>query len=232
MYTALGEIYDLFKEDDDEKRAAYLSLFLPRGEGVDVGCGTGGLTHALYKRGYAVYGVDPSPVMLDRAVKKAGSEVRFIEGCAESFPYAHSLDFAVASNDVFNYVERPERAFKRVYGALKAGGVFAFDVSSAYKLKRVLADNTFSETKENVTYVWQNYREGNKLIIDFTVFSPFGETYIKTCETQVQYIRSQDVYERMLRKTGFAHVAAYAYYTNSGATNKTERILFVARKSE
>ncbi|MDE7395294.1 MAG: class I SAM-dependent methyltransferase [Clostridiales bacterium] len=232
MYTALGEIYDLFKEDDDEKRAAYLSGFLPKGEGVDIGCGTGGLTHALYKRGLGVYGVDASEVMLRRAVEKAGASVRFVLGDAESFPYAHTLDFAVASNDVFNYVGSPLAAFRHVYGALKKGGVFVFDISSAYKLCKVLAGNTFSETKEGITYIWQNFREGNKLFIDFTVFSPQGETYIKTSETQVQYVRTQAYFTKALQKTGFARVETYAYYTKANVTKKTERILFVAQKSE
>lgn len=232
MYTALGEIYDLFKEDDDEKRAAYLTGFLPQGEGVDIGCGTGGLTHALFKRGFGIYGVDASEVMLRRAVEKAGAGVRFVLGNAETFPYAHTLDFAVASNDVFNYVRSPLTAFRRVYGALKKGGVFAFDVSSAYKLRAILADNTFSETKENITYIWQNFREGNKLFIDFTVFSPQGETYIKTSETQVQYVRTQSYFLKALRQAGFARVDSYAYYTRANVTKKTERILFVAQKSE
>ena len=232
MYTALGEIYDCFKEDDDADRAAYLEGFLPKGEGVDIGCGTGGLTQALFRRGYAVYGVDASETMLRRAVEKAGASVRFVLGRAERFPYAHPLDFVLASNDVFNYIERPLTAFKHAYQALKKGGVLVFDVSSAYKLRYVLAGNTFSETKENVTYIWQNFLEGNKLFIDFTVFSPQGETYIKTSETQVQYVRSASYYGSALQKAGFTNIEQYAYYTKDAPTKKTNRILFAAHKSE
>ena len=232
MYTALGEIYDLFREDDDEKRAAYLADFLPKGEGADLGCGTGGLTQALYRRGYAVYGVDASEVMLRRAVERAGSSVRFVLGRAERFPYAHPLDFIVASNDVFNYIERPLTAFRQAFAALKKGGVFVFDVSSAYKLKHVLAGHTFSETKENITYIWQNFTEGNKLFIDFTVFSPQGETYIKTSETQVQFVRSARYYLNALQTAGFTQPKQYAYYTKAAPTKRTERILFAAHKPE
>ena len=232
MYTALGEIYDLFREDDDEKRAAYLADFLPQGEGVDLGCGTGGLTQALYRRGYAVYGVDASEVMLRTAVEKAGASVRFVLGRAERFPYAHPLDFVTASNDVLNYIERPLTLFRHAYGALKAGGVLVFDVSSAYKLKSVLAGHVFSETKENITYIWQNFREGSRLFIDFTVFSPQGATYIKTSETQVQFVRPASYYSRALQNAGFTQIQQYAYYTKDAPTKRTQRILFAAHKSE
>ena len=232
MYTALGEIYDLFREDDDETRAAYLADFLPKGEGVDLGCGTGGLTQALFLRGHAVYGVDASETMLRRAVTRFGSRVRFVLGRAEAFPYAHPLDFVVANNDLLNYIERPLTLFRRAYGALKKGGVFVFDVSSAYKLRRILAGNTFSETKENVTYIWQNALSGNKLFIDFTVFSPQGETYIKTSETQVQFVRSARYYADALQKAGFTQVERYAYGTKDAPAKTTQRILFAAQKTE
>ena len=178
MYTALAEVYDLFAESDAQKRGEYYARFLPAGgEGVDIGCGTGEVTLALYRLGFRVYGVDASAAMLSAASDKAlrsGADIRFIAGDAACVPYVHPLDFAVAANDVFNYVPRLAPAFASVYKALRSGGVFAFDMSSAYKLENVLAGNTFSETKNDITYVWKNFRSGNKLNIDFTVFSPRG----------------------------------------------------------
>lgn len=233
MYTALAQVYDLFGEHDEAARADYYARFLPKGEGADVGCGTGALTTELYRRGYRVYGIDSSRDMLQRATERAAREglpVRFIEGDARRIPYAHPLDFVLAANDVFNYVHRCAPAFEGIRAALKEGGIFAFDISSAYKLKNVLAGNTFSDTKEEVTYVWQNFRKGDKLNIEFTVFSPAGATYIKTCERQTQYAHAQAQIVADLQSAGFRTVKTYAFGTLRKPKENSMRLLFVAQK--
>ncbi len=233
MYSALAEVYDLFGEDDAEARADYYCNFLPRGEGMDLGCGTGALTLELEKRGYRVYGVDGSAAMLGKAAEKAtkaGRDIRFVLGDATDPPALHSLDFVLAANDVFNYVPHPNKAFAKIYRILSSGGVFAFDISSEYKLKNVLAGNTFSETKHDVTYVWRNFMERDRLIIDFTVFSPCGETYIKTCETQTQYVRKTEDVKNALVAAGFKSVKIYAFGKKTKPSEKTERVAFVAKK--
>jgi ubiquinone/menaquinone biosynthesis C-methylase UbiE len=47
------------------KRTAFIVDNCPRGEGLDVGCGTGVLAARLAGAGYEMSGVDPSPGMLD-----------------------------------------------------------------------------------------------------------------------------------------------------------------------
>lgn len=234
MYTALADVYDLFYEEDTQARTEYYARFLPaNGEGVDIGCGTGALTLALWRRGLRIYGLDKSAAMLSKASDAAlrmGANVRFVAGDAGDLRVLHPLDFAVAANDVYNYVPKLRNAFRSVWAALREGGVFAFDVSSAYKLREVLAGNVFSETKNDVTYVWKNFRSGNKLNIDFTVFTPAGASYIKTCETQTQYIRSCEEITAALREAGFRRVRAYAFYSTRKPTPKTERIVFIAEK--
>lgn len=233
MYTALGKVYDLFYENDAGKRADVYARYLPLGEGVDLGCGTGALTLELYKRGYRIAGADVSSEMLAQAAERAlraGARIRFTRGSAYDPLSAHPLDFVLAANDVCNYVPRLDKAFSNICGALRAGGVFAFDISSAYKLTQILAGNTFSETKENVTYVWQNCRKGNKLLIDFTVFTPEGELYRKSDETQTQYIRTEQEIADALAKAGFTDVRAYAFGKKDPPAQDAPRILFTARK--
>lgn len=234
MYTALADVYDIFYEDDSAARADYYASFLPEGgEGLDVGCGTGALTVALSRKGLRISGMDSSPDMLSKACDRAlreGARVRFVQGDASGFTVPHKLDFVVAALDVYNYVPKLSRAFTSAYEALREGGTFAFDISSEYKLKHVLAGNTFSETKQDVTYIWQNFLSGKKLTIDFTVFSPCGASYIKTCETQVQYVRSEKEITDALEAAGFKSVSAYAFGTRRKPRVSSERILFAAVK--
>ena len=234
MYTALAEVYDLFYDGDMSARADYYCGFIPSGaSGADLGCGTGVLTLEMYRRGYKVYGVDNSVSMLNKArerARNAGADIDFVVGDAAELPYIKQLDYVVAANDVFNYVGNADKAFKNVYAALRDEGVLAFDISSDYKLKNILDGNTFSETKRGVTYIWQNFRKRDKLIIDFTVFSPRGETYIKTCETQVQHIRSAEQITAALENAGFSTVKSYAFGKKSKPRENTERIAFIAKK--
>lgn len=233
MYTALAEVYDLFYEDDAEARAAYYLRELPTGEGVDIGCGTGALTRALYRSGRKVYGVDASEAMLRRAAQAAlreGLDIRFVRGDIRTLAVLHPLRFAVAALDVVNYIADPRLAFARVASALERGGMFAFDVSSEYKIRRILAGNTFSQTKNDVTYLWQNSMRGKRLTIDFTVFSPAGEAYIKTCETQTQYAHTEEELRVALAAAGFGDIRAYAFGTRRAPREKTERIAFFAVK--
>lgn len=234
MYTALSQVYDLFGENDEKSRADWYCKFLPHGgDGADLGCGTGTLTLELYRRGYKVYGIDSSAGMLGAAKEraaKAGADIKFVLGDARKMPFAHELDFVIAACDVFNYISKPAAAFAQVHAALKKGGVFAFDISSEYKLKNVLAGNTFSETKDDVTYVWRNFMRGNRLNIDFTVFSPQGASYIKTCETQVQYAHAESEILDLLAAAGFGEIKSYEFGKTCKPKEKTQRIAFAAKK--
>ena len=201
---------------------------------MDIGCGTGGLTLALSSLGYDIFGVDSSQIMLNAAYEKARKhrmQLRYVLGYAEKL-YSHfPLDFAVAALDVYNYVPDLNKAFKSAAAVLKNGGVLAFDISSEYKLRNILDGNTFSETKDDITYIWQNFLDGKKLVIDFTVFSPVDTSYIKTCETQIQYIRTVEEVKNALTEAGFESIQCYEFGALQPPNEKSERIAFVARKS-
>ena len=47
------------------KRTAFVLAHCPRGDGLDVGCGTGVLAERLASAGYQMVGVDPSKGMLE-----------------------------------------------------------------------------------------------------------------------------------------------------------------------
>jgi SAM-dependent methyltransferase len=97
---------------------------------VDLGCGTGRLTIALADAGHAVTGVDPNPVMLDRARAKPGAErVTWMHGRSGDIPEA-GFDVALMTSHVAQvFVDDGE--WLQVLGdlrrALVPGGVLTFD---------------------------------------------------------------------------------------------------------
>jgi SAM-dependent methyltransferase len=68
------------------KRAEYVASVCPRGDVLDVGCGTGALAARLALSGYAVTGVDPSQGMLD-VMRARSSAVRAVRGSGTELPF-------------------------------------------------------------------------------------------------------------------------------------------------
>ena len=213
-YSALGGKFEYLNSDCDyEKWSQYLIRTLnglnAGACGADVGCGNGYFTRALYKAGRDVCGVDISPEMLTKARELASSEgvrAEFLLGDITKLKLIKKVDFIVAINDCLNYVppERLAAAFSRVRANLKKGGAFVFDVSSEYKLKNVLADNLFAEDLDEITYLWFNKFDGEKVVMDITVFTSAGDGLFKRQdERRSQYVHRTEDVKAALASCGF-----------------------------
>ncbi len=106
---------------------------IPDGLVVDLGCGSGLWARELLGAGYRALGIDISAAMVEIARRKApGAEFRVGSLFEAGIP---SCDAVTAVSEVLNYLFDPEngergleRLFRRVYEALRPGGVFVFDV--------------------------------------------------------------------------------------------------------
>jgi SAM-dependent methyltransferase len=130
---ALASLHKKRYEQLSVRRARHLlALFrrhgVRRGSVVDLACGAGGWARELARRGYAVTGVDISPAMIALARKRA-PRARFFCASMTRVPLP-PCDAVTALGEAFNYVRRPadvRRTFRRVFRALRPGGVFVFD---------------------------------------------------------------------------------------------------------
>ena len=234
-YSALGRWFEYLNDDCGyEKWSQYLIERLKNSgagsRGVDIGCGNGYFTRALIKAGYSVVGVDISPQMLDGAQQlslKEGVRAEFLLGDITKLKLNFKADFAVAVNDCLNYVpkDKLKTAFSRVYSCLKKGGAFIFDISSAHKLKNIIGNNLFAEDNEDLTYLWFNKLEGDKVTMDLTFFEKQGENYVRSDERHVQYIHEEDGVCAALKDAGFA-VETEGHL----GQDKTERINFICTR--
>lgn len=115
---------------------------LQPGESVlDVGCGTGTLAIAARRwvgPAGSVYGVDASPSMIARASnksRKAGAEVMFEEGVAESLPFPDARFDVVLSTVMLHHLPRTARqqGVREMGRVLKPGGrLLAIDFGAAH----------------------------------------------------------------------------------------------------
>lgn len=101
---------------------------------LEVGCGTGNLT-IMAKRLHPdldVVGVDPDPLALARAVRKArGLSISFDQGYAQSLPYPDASFDRVLSALMLHHLdgEARERMAQEVFRVLRPGGaVYLMDI--------------------------------------------------------------------------------------------------------
>lgn len=98
------------------------------GRWLDVGCGTGELTHVVLERTEpsAVRGVDPSEAFIAYARRQPGdSRVRLEVGDAQALPFADGEFDATVAGLVLNFVPDKERAAAEMARVTRGGGVVA-----------------------------------------------------------------------------------------------------------
>lgn len=94
---------------------------------VDLGCGAGFLTNALARSGFQVTGVDASVASLVIAGRRDQARaVRYLHADARETGLDGGSADVVASMDLLEHVEDPERVVQEASRVLKPGGLFFF----------------------------------------------------------------------------------------------------------
>lgn len=100
-----------------------LKTLKPNSAILDIGCGTGHLTNEMKKKGYQVFGMEPSEEMLNYA-KKNFPDIEFKKGVSVNLPYPdNSFDFVIAI-EVLRYLSHEDvfNTYKEIYRVLKKDG--------------------------------------------------------------------------------------------------------------
>lgn len=183
-YSGFAYAYDFLMKDVDYDKWAkdiddiYKELNIKPKSVLELGCGTGNITTKLYKKGYNMIGSDLSEDMLMIAQEKAYESnlmINFILQDMRSINYRKKVDSVISICDGLNYITTDEdlvKVFKSVHNVLETDGIFLFDISTYFKLKNILGSNTFAESHDGASYIWENYFDEESEILDFdlTVF--------------------------------------------------------------
>ena len=130
---------------------------------LDLGCGTGNVTECLAGAGYDMTGIDMSEDMLNIAMKKradSGHDILYLCQEMQEFELYGTVRAVVSICDCINYVTEKEdivQTFRLVNNYLDPEGIFIFDMNTCYKYREILGDNTFAETREDSSFIWENY---------------------------------------------------------------------------
>lgn len=237
MYEILAKYYDDLMGDFDydayEKFALENLKNVWGGFGYDLASGSGEMAIRLKRNGFKVVGGDVSPEMLEKAIEKARKarlDVPFVFSDLNDLHLEKKCDFVTAVCDGFNYVKGKNlaAAFNEIYSALNDGGIFIFDVSSANKLENVLGNNLFYVDDENLTYLWQNTKKGEKIKMDLTFFERDGDVYRRFDESESQYIHKTKDVESALTAAGFSYRLFNEKFKKF--TERCNRLIVVAKK--
>lgn len=240
QYQDFAYVYDrLMHEDIDyDKWCDYIeNLFTLHGVSPDtlceLACGTGNMTCRMEKRGYKITASDISRDMLSIASEKLnGTELICSDMSKLTLP--EKYDAFLCMIDGINYVITPKAVldtFKTVKSHLNDGGVFVFDISSQYKLKHILGNETFIHSEYDVFYSWQNrfiekYNLSDMLL---NFFVRNSEVYERFEERHLQRGWSEEELTKMLKKAGFTEVSVYDELTFEKLSPECERMVFVCK---
>lgn len=240
-YSAFAAGYDRMMGDVDyDGWARYIDGFLKEAGAASVlecACGTGSLTVRLARMGYRITGADISEDMLMVARQKAlDAGLRLLPFVCQDMgciALHRPVDAVVAACDGVNYLlDGAEDFFASAHAALRPGGLLLFDVSSAYKLSDVLANNTFAATGADWAYIWENQYRPRLARTDMllTGFLKQGPAYVRFEERHSQRAYSEEELRASLTGCGFGDIRVYEAFTRSAPTAASERLQFTARK--
>lgn len=244
MYESFARVYDAFMDDTPYQQwCARIREILCRyritdGLVLDLGCGTGAMTRLLRDAGYDMIGADNSPEMLEIAREKEAwdpdSRILYLLQDMRSFELYGTVRAVVSICDCMNYLESEDdllQVFSLVNNYLDPGGIFLFDMNTAYKYETLLGDGTFAQSLDECSYIWENtwYPEEqiNEYGLTLFVQRPDG-LYERFEETHYQKAFSVERVSMLLEKAGLACLGVYDGYENMPAHARSERVLFAA----
>lgn len=244
QYDEFSNIYDALMDEVDYESWTEFIIKLFEKSGVtpknilDVACGTGNISIPLSKAGYNVCGVDISENMLSIAENKARTHrqnIKFIKQDIRELNINSTFDAIICACDGINYILKDEDLYKTFYGlyrVLKDDGIFIFDISSYYKLKYILNNNTFFDEKQGICYCWENEYDDNTSIITMRLnfFVPEGELYYRFEEVHQQRAYKSEMILEKLNECGFCGIETYDDFNFKEPDMKSERTFFLAKK--
>lgn len=256
-YGAFARYYDALTENVDyTARAAeihrligqYASDALQASEAdrnllLDLACGTGSFSEAMAALGWDVIGVDRSEDMLMQAYQKQAEAeqpgtVRYLRQDMRKLDLFGTISVTLCMLDSINHLPAPSdvrQVFSRVSLFTNPGGLFLFDVNTAYKHRCVLRDQCFVYEPDDAFCTWQNRLEDNAphypvhIQLDFFERSQNG-SYHRMTECFTEQIYPHEMLTELLAECGFTLLECLDGDSFAAPTDITQRLLYIARK--
>lgn len=245
-YTSFAAVYDTFMDNIPyEEWSVYLRGLLEEygvkeGLLLDLGCGTGTMTEILAESGYDMIGIDNSEDMLEIAMEKkaeSGHDILYLLQDMRAFELYGTVRGIVSICDSVNYITEEEElleVFRLANNYLDPKGVLIFDFNTVYKYRELLGDRTIAESRDECSFIWDNYyyeeEEINEYELNLFIREERSGLYRKYTETHFQRAYELETIRRLVEQSGLEYVTAYDAFTRDEPGEKSERIYVIARE--
>ncbi|MHB0857938.1 MAG: class I SAM-dependent DNA methyltransferase [Anaerolineae bacterium] len=244
IYRAYASVYDRSGQLGFSLRMLpYLQRLLERHAApgsvlLDLACGTGTIAVALAGEGWKVYAVDGSADMLVEARAKAESNGVTLFASQQDmrrFVLPERVHLATCLYDSMNYMLTNEdllAVFRRVYAALDAGGLFLFDMNTAWAMAMSWDDETYFTDSEDLSVILTSSYDASRqrVSVVVTCFEREGDLYRKIAERHTEQAYPNEQIATLLTDVGFRLEASYDCFTFKAPSPTSTRIMWVARR--
>jgi SAM-dependent methyltransferase len=250
IYSEYAAVYDASGQIAfSEQMIPYLRTILDRhlatkGTMVDLACGTGTVAIAMALQGWHVVGVDGSDAMLAQARTKAlalgealpDGRLSWQQADMRHFQLPQPVDLATCLYDSLNYMLTSEdllAVFRRVQAALSPGGLFLFDMNTAYALETYWDEQDYVTDSPDLTVIMASRHDygRHRSTVTVTCFERTNDLYRKIRETHVEQAYPHEHVATLLADTGFQIEASYTCFGLEAPDGRTPRVFWAARKS-
>lgn len=174
VYDEIGKTYDNTRKADPEIVRRILDHLSPSFSGryLDIGCGSGNYTQAVFSNGFNICGIDISDEMLEKARKKH-SEIEWIKGDAKSLPFQSIVFNGAISILATHHIKDIETAFRETFRVIDKGNFVIF-TSFPEQIERFWLNEYFPNLMKKASTVMHRPEE------IFTALKAAGFKNIKT----------------------------------------------------
>jgi ubiquinone/menaquinone biosynthesis C-methylase UbiE len=205
---------------------------------LDLACGTGTVAVAMARGGWQVHAVDASAEMLVEARAKANDGGLPIEWSLQDmrhFTVTQPVSLVTCLYDSMNYMLTDEdvlSTFRRVFRALQPGGLFLFDMNTAWAFATFWDDETYFTDTGELAVVFQSvyYPARQRTTVTVTCFQREGDLYRKIVERHTEQAYPAEQIATLLTDVGFRVEAQYDCFSFNAPTPTSGRIMWAARR--
>lgn len=244
-YSTIARYYDELMYDVDY--AGWVDYILRifrrynlRGTKVlDIACGTGIVAGYFAKYRYDITGIDLSEAMLEVAQERVQSkypQTQFIQADMTQFDLREHFDAVICLYDSLNYLLKEsqlQKAYQCAYNHLRPGGLYIFDMNTEFALSQIWGEGTTVRETKNLTSIWESEYNATTRIstLKLTFFARQDNGYyLRGQETHKETFYPYSTIRRLLDHAGFAQVDIYEHLEFTPPSDKTYRIMVVAKK--
>jgi len=246
IYEKYAEIYDSSGQIGFSLRMIpYLQELLDRhpiekGRMLDLACGTGTVALSFASNGWEVWGVDASSEMLAQAERKSresGLTLKLTCQDMRQFTIPATVQLVTCLYDSMNYIltlSGLQDVLKRVTDHLAPGGLFFFDMNTAWALEHIWDHRTFLIEDDDLSLIMASEYDKEQLLgrISVTGFVRRGALYERFSEIHTEQAYFENEIRGAIATAGLRLVACYDCFDFDPPAEDCGRIMWIAGRIE